>query len=193
MIEIRCIERIYEIKNDRKVTILRNQNPLSGKDMMKHLNSESQELIDFIENWEIVGQRMVIISSVPIKTDIEIKDDIKPKTDEIESKETKETSSVVRVEIPTPLQRKYKILNTPWKDNKFDINDIADLWAKEGYDRKRIIDNTYHDFGDLVDNQKIKHVEGTAPKIYAVIDKNMDASSLEKLRKEGVINIGSIQ
>lgn len=43
---------------------------------------------------------------------------------------------------------------------------IGDLFENKGYDKKKIIDNAYHDINYLIKNQKIEQIEATKPKKY---------------------------
>ncbi len=55
--------------------------------------------------------------------------------------------------IPNPLERQIKELTD--LPEEFVIADIGDLFWKEGYDRKKILENAYHDIDNLIDNNKI--------------------------------------
>ncbi len=72
--------------------------------------------------------------------------------------------------IPNPVQRKIKELTD--LPEEFTIGDIGDLFEKDGYNRKKIIDNSYHDIDKLIDKNKIIHVEGTKPKKYRIVSRD---------------------
>jgi hypothetical protein len=56
---------------------------------------------------------------------------------------------------------------------EFVVGDIGDLFEKKGYDRKKVIDNAYNDINYLTKNQKIEHIEGTKPKKYRVLSREL--------------------
>ncbi len=72
--------------------------------------------------------------------------------------------------IPSPLERQNKELTD--LPEEFVIGDIGDLFEKEGYDRKKIIENAYHDIDNLIDKNKIIYSEGTKPKKYRIISRD---------------------
>ncbi len=69
--------------------------------------------------------------------------------------------------VPNPKERRATILQEI--ADEFGIGDIGDLFEKKGYDRKKIIENAYHDINYLIKNQKIEQIEGTKPKKYRVL------------------------
>src|SRR4030067_3763024 len=72
--------------------------------------------------------------------------------------------------IPNPLERQIKeITDLP---EEFVIADIGDLFEKEGYDRKKIIENAYHDIDNLIDKNKIIYSEGTKPKKNRIVSRD---------------------
>ncbi|OGM11680.1 hypothetical protein A2Z22_02000 [Candidatus Woesebacteria bacterium RBG_16_34_12] len=72
--------------------------------------------------------------------------------------------------IPNPLERQTKeITDLP---EEFVIADIGDLFKKEGYDRKKIIENAYHDIDNLIEKNKIIYLDGTKPKKYKIISRD---------------------
>jgi hypothetical protein len=76
--------------------------------------------------------------------------------------------------IPTPVERQTKELaDLP---EEFVIADIGDLFEKEGYDKKKILENAYHDIQNLIKQNKIIYLEGTKPKKYKIISR--DSSDL---------------
>ncbi|MFZ3169025.1 MAG: hypothetical protein WA130_15540 [Candidatus Methanoperedens sp.] len=72
--------------------------------------------------------------------------------------------------LPIPLERQTKELTE--LPEEFAIADIADLFEKEGYDRKNIMENAYHDIYNLVEKNKIISVEGTRPKKYRIVSRD---------------------
>ncbi len=72
--------------------------------------------------------------------------------------------------IPDPVQRQIKELTD--LPEEFTIGDIGDLFEKDGYNRKKIIDNAYHDIDNLIDKNKIIHMEGTKPKKYKIVSRD---------------------
>lgn len=72
--------------------------------------------------------------------------------------------------IPNPLERQTKDLTD--LPEEFIIADIGDLFEKEGYDRKKIIENAYHDIYLLIDKNKIIYLEGTKPKKYKIVSRD---------------------
>ncbi len=76
-----------------------------------------------------------------------------------------------KVGVPNPKQRRTAILQEI--ADEFGISDIGDLFEKRGYNRKKIIDNSYHDIDNLVKNQKIEYIEGTKPKKYRVLSREL--------------------
>jgi hypothetical protein len=77
--------------------------------------------------------------------------------------------------LPNPVLRQTKELTD--LPEEFTIGDIGDLFEKDGYDRKKIINNSYHDIDDLIDKNKIIYIEGTKPKKYKIVSR--DTSDLE--------------
>jgi hypothetical protein len=73
--------------------------------------------------------------------------------------------------IPNPLERQTKELTD--LPEEFVIADMGDLFAKKGYDRKKIIDNAYHDIYNLIDKNKIIYLEGTKPKKYKITSRDI--------------------
>jgi hypothetical protein len=77
--------------------------------------------------------------------------------------------------IPKSLERHTKeITDLP---EEFVIADIAEMFEKEGYDRKKIIENAYHDIYNLIEKNKIIFLDGTKPKKYRIVSR--DTSDLE--------------
>ncbi|HWR26252.1 MAG TPA: hypothetical protein VN316_00060 [candidate division Zixibacteria bacterium] len=72
--------------------------------------------------------------------------------------------------IPNPLERQIKELTD--LPEEFVIADMGDLFEKEGYDRKKIIENAYHDIDNLIDKNKIIHLEGSKPKKYKLVSRD---------------------
>jgi hypothetical protein len=72
--------------------------------------------------------------------------------------------------IANPLERQTKELADLAEE--FVINDIGDLFEKDGYDRKKIIENAYHDIYNLIDKNKIIYLEGTKPKKYKIVSRD---------------------
>ncbi len=73
--------------------------------------------------------------------------------------------------IPDPKERRATILQEI--ADEFGIGDIGDLFEKKSYGRKKIIENAYHDIDYLIKNQKIEHIEGTKPKKYRVLSREL--------------------
>ncbi len=73
--------------------------------------------------------------------------------------------------VPNPKERRTALLQEI--ADEFGIGDIGDLFEKKGYDKKKIIDNAYHDINYLIKNQKIEQIEGTKPKKYRVLSREM--------------------
>ena len=71
--------------------------------------------------------------------------------------------------IPNPLERQTKELTD--LPEEFVIADIGDVFKKEGYDRKKIIENAYHDIDNLIDKNKIIYLDGTKPKKYKIVSR----------------------
>lgn len=72
--------------------------------------------------------------------------------------------------IPNPVQRQIKELTD--LPEEFTISDIGDLFEKDGYNRKKITDNSYHDIDNLIDKNKIIFIEGTKPKKYKIVSRD---------------------
>ncbi len=73
--------------------------------------------------------------------------------------------------IPNPLERQTKeITDLP---EEFVIADIGDLFKKEGYNRKKIIENAYHDIDNLIEKNKIIYLDGTKPKKYRIVSRDI--------------------
>ncbi len=71
--------------------------------------------------------------------------------------------------IPNPLERQTKELTD--LPEEFVIADMGDLFEKEGYDRKKIIENAYHDIYNMIEKNKIIYLEGTKPKKYRIVSR----------------------
>ncbi len=72
--------------------------------------------------------------------------------------------------IPNPFERQTKELaDLP---EEFVIADIADLFEKEGYDRKKIMENAYHDIYSMIEKTKILSMDGTRPKKYRIVSRD---------------------
>ncbi|OGH05859.1 MAG: hypothetical protein A2W22_05395 [Candidatus Levybacteria bacterium RBG_16_35_11] len=72
--------------------------------------------------------------------------------------------------IPNPLERQIKeITDLP---EEFVIADIGDLFEKEGYDKKKIRENAYHDIDNLIEKNKIIYLDGTKPKKYRIVSRD---------------------
>ena len=72
--------------------------------------------------------------------------------------------------IPTPVERQSKELaDLP---EEFVIADIGELFEKEGYDKKKILENAYHDIYGMIKKNKIIYLEGTKPKTYKIISRD---------------------
>jgi len=72
--------------------------------------------------------------------------------------------------IPNPLERQTKELTD--LPEEFVIADIADLFEKEGYNRKKIMENAYHDIYSMIEKTKILYMDGTRPKKYKIISRD---------------------
>jgi uncharacterized protein YfkK (UPF0435 family) len=72
--------------------------------------------------------------------------------------------------IPNPMERQTKELTD--LPEEFGIADIADLFEKEGYDRKKIKENAYHDIYDMIKKNKIISIEGARPKKYRIVSRD---------------------
>ena len=72
--------------------------------------------------------------------------------------------------IPNQLDRQTKELaDLP---EEFVIADIGELFEKEGYEKKKIMENAYHDIYNMIKQNKIIHLEGTKPKKYKIISRD---------------------
>ncbi|MCE8422620.1 MAG: hypothetical protein J5U17_07770 [Candidatus Methanoperedens sp.] len=76
--------------------------------------------------------------------------------------------------IPNPLERQTKELTD--LPEEFVIGDIGDLFEKEGFDRKKIIENAYHDIYNMIEKNKINYLEGTKPKKYRIVSRDSSDS-----------------
>ena len=71
--------------------------------------------------------------------------------------------------IPTPIERQTKELGE--LPEEFVIADIGELFESEGYDKKKILENAYHDIQNLMKKNKIisvSYTHLTLPTIYSV-------------------------
>jgi hypothetical protein len=73
--------------------------------------------------------------------------------------------------IPNPIERQTKELTD--LPEEFVIGDIGDLFEKEGHDRKKIIENAYHDIDNLIEKNKIIYLEGVKPKKYKIVSREI--------------------
>lgn len=72
--------------------------------------------------------------------------------------------------VPNPLERQTKELSD--LPEEFVTTDIGELFEKEGYDRKKIMDNAYHDIYNLIKKNKIIYLDGTKPKKYKIVSRD---------------------
>lgn len=73
--------------------------------------------------------------------------------------------------IPNPLERQTKELaDLP---EEFTIAVIGDLFEKEGYDKKKIMENAYHDIYSMIEKNKIIYLDGTRPKKYKIVSRDI--------------------
>jgi hypothetical protein len=113
----------------------------------------------------------------------------KPKEEE-QSKKGRHGGAILEMHlaagIPWPTQRQHRILQ---ELDEFTIGDIGDHFSTkpdiEGkvYDKKKIIDNAYHDVEDLLRAGKVEYIIDTKPKKYRVIDKSMEGMETTLMRK----------
>ncbi len=98
-------------------------------------------------------------------------------------KEEKKPAKKTRPGIPKPekkaipqiAERQIKELSE--LPEEFTLSDIGDLFEKGGYNRKKIVSNAYHDINNLLNKNKIIYLEGTKPKKYRIVSR--DLSDLE--------------
>ncbi len=86
------------------------------------------------------------------------------------SRKSKPEKQKPKRDIPYPAQRRIRELTELMEE--FTISDIGDLFEKEGYNRKKIVDNAYHDIIDLLKKNKIISIESTKPKKYRIISRD---------------------
>ena len=72
--------------------------------------------------------------------------------------------------IPKSLERLTKELTD--LPEEFVIANIVELFEKEGYDKKKINENAYHDIDNLIEKNKIFYLENTKPKRYRIISRD---------------------
>jgi hypothetical protein len=72
--------------------------------------------------------------------------------------------------IPNPLERQIKELTD--LPEEFVIAEIVDLFEKEGFDKKKIGENAYHDIYNLIEKNKIVYLEQTKPKKYRIVSRD---------------------
>lgn len=48
----------------------------------------------------------------------------------------------------------------------------GDLFEKEGYNRKKIMENAYHDIYNMIEKNKIIYLENTKPKKYRIVSRD---------------------
>lgn len=77
--------------------------------------------------------------------------------------------------LPQPAERQIKELTD--MPEEFTLSEIGDLFEKDGYNRRKIVSNAYHDITDLLNKNKIIYMEGTKPKKYRIVSR--DTSDLE--------------
>lgn len=123
----------------------------------------TQELVEkFFESFQVLKVETAKVESPKIKPLRE------------EKKLTKKPKSVKPIPekkgIPNPLERYIKELTD--LPEEFVIADIGELFAKEGYDKKKIGENAYHDIYNLIEKNKIIYFENTKPKKYIIISRD---------------------
>lgn len=91
---------------------------------------------------------------------------VKPKPEKIKYARAK----AEKKSLPNPLERHTKELTD--LPEEFAISDIADLFEKEGFDRKKIMENSYHDIYKMIEKNKIIDIEGTRPKKYKIVSRD---------------------
>jgi hypothetical protein len=72
--------------------------------------------------------------------------------------------------IPKALERHIKELTD--LPEEFVVADIIDLFEKEGYEKKKILSNAYHDIDNLIEKNKILYMDGTRPKKYKIVSRD---------------------
>ncbi len=72
--------------------------------------------------------------------------------------------------IMNPLQRQIEELTDLLEE--FIIADIYDFFEKEGYNRKKILENAYHDIYNMIKKNKVIYLEGSKPKKYRMVSKD---------------------
>ncbi len=118
----------------------------------------TQELITkFFDNFQIL--KVETQKALPLKK--EKKPSRKPRS---------ERSKPEEKSIPTPAYRLVRELTD--LPEEFIFGDIGDLFEKDGYDRKKIMRNAYHDINDLLEKNRIYYIDGTKPKKYGIISRD---------------------
>ncbi len=123
----------------------------------------TQELVNkFFESFQILK-----VETLKLKS---LKEEKKP------PKKTKsERPKPEKKAIPQSAERQIKELSE--LPEEFTLSDIGDLFEKDGYNRKKIVSNAYHDINNLLNKNKIIYLESTKPKKYRIVSR--DISDLE--------------
>jgi len=129
------------------------------------------------------GSQSVMVVNIKDVSKEEMERDLKEFTDKYQIKTVTDFHIGKKVKshkaphkgIPNPLKRLTKELTD--LPEEFNLSNIGDLFEKDGYNKKKIIENAYHDIDNLMDKNKIIYIEGTKPKKYRIVSR--DTSDLE--------------
>jgi len=130
----------------------------------------TQELIEkFFDSFQVlkVGTPKVDIQKVEL-----LKEEKKPaeRSGKIAKKQKLVKPKTDKKGIPTPVERQTKELTD--LPEEFVIADIVEMFGKEGYDKKKINENAYHDINNMMEKNKIFYLEGTKPKKYRIVSRD---------------------
>jgi hypothetical protein len=129
------------------------------------------------------GSQSVMVVNIKDVSKEEMERDLKEFTDKYQIKTVTDFPIGKKVKgheaphkgIPIPLKRLTKELTD--LPEEFNLSAIGDLFEKEGYTKKNIMANAYHDIVNLIAKNKIIYIDGTKPKKYRIVSR--DTSDLE--------------
>jgi len=130
----------------------------------------TQELVEkFFDNFQVLKAETPKVEAPKVEL---LKEEKKPaeRSGKIAKKPKLVKPKTDKKGIPTPLERQTKELaDLP---EEFVIADIGELFEKEGFDKKKIMENAYHDIYNMIKKNKIIYLEGTKPKTYKIISRD---------------------
>ncbi len=161
----------YRVTDDagRIFELVEKKGTVTGEDATEELINKFFDKLDFTK-FPLVNQKQ--------KSEFEI-------SKKEESKKEVAIELNKAAGIPFPSERQMRIIS---ELTEFTISDIGELFATKPdindrvYDRRKIIDNAYHDIKDLLEYNKIELIPNSTPKKYRVIDRSPDGLRQQSIK-----------